>query len=103
MVEELLPTENKKVGKKNDPNYKNFLTTQCIVLGFILILFFIQGVSAYGGQPHYDLTLDALRDEGVLFDPSQNGGGRVAGYVAENNLMVDIIATTRIDDFFFFF
>jgi hypothetical protein len=63
--------------------------THCgVVLGLLLFLLCIQGVSAYGGKPHYDLTIDALRDEGGFTNEQ-------ASYVASMDNMVDMISTAK--------
>jgi len=59
------------------------------VMGLILCLACIPGVSAYGGKPHYDLTMDAMNDEGI--------GLTEASYVASMNELTDLIGTCQED------
>lgn len=56
-----------------------------IVIGILLCLVCIQWVSAYNGEYHYDLTSDALKDEGIGIDYPQND------YMYVNNELVDMI------------
>ena len=57
-----------------------------IVFGILLCLVCIQWASAYAGEYHYDLTSDALKDEGIGIDHPQNA------YIYVNNELVDMIS-----------
>jgi hypothetical protein len=64
----------------------------CIVVGLLLCLVCVQGVGAYNSKAHYDLAVDALRDEGVGIDQPQ------IWYVAMMDNMVDFIGKAKETD-----
>jgi hypothetical protein len=64
-----------------------------IVVGLLLCLACVSGVSAYNSKAHYDLAIDALRDEGVGIDQPQ------IWYVAEMDNMADMIGKAKETDY----